>query len=67
MVCGELDGAGRGENGLYRLNVEFKEMLGRLGVPVDWISVPGVAHDTKGLYGRAGLESLKFLEKRFGR
>lgn len=67
MVCGELDGADRAEGGLYRLNVEFKEMLKKLNVPVDWVSVPGVAHDTKGLYDRAGLDSLKFLEKRFKR
>jgi endo-1,4-beta-xylanase len=67
MVCGELDGADRKEAGLFRLNVEFKDLLGKLNVAVDWVAVPGVAHDTKGLYDRAGLESLRFLEKRFKR
>jgi enterochelin esterase-like enzyme len=67
MICGELDGAERAEGGLYALNVEFQDMLKKLGVAVDWKSVPGVAHDTKGLYERAGLESLRFLDERFPR
>jgi len=58
MVCGEQDG-------LYKANVEFKELLATLRIAVDWVSVPGVAHDTTGLYRRVGLESLKFIERGF--
>lgn len=35
----------------------------RMKIPVDWVPVPGVGHDTKGLYQRVGLESLRFMEK----
>lgn len=66
MVSGELDGADRPE-GLFKLNGEFKELLKKLGIDVDWVPVPGVAHDTKGLYDRAGLDSLKFVTARFRR
>lgn len=55
MVCGDQDG-------LYPRNVKFKELLDELKIPVDWVVVPGVAHDTKGLYVKVGLESLKFIE-----
>lgn len=58
MVCGDKDG-------LYPLNVEFKDKLKKLGIPVDWVSIPDVAHDTKGLYRRVGVESLKFMEANF--
>ncbi len=58
MVCGDQDG-------LYKANVEFKELLGKLNIPVEWVPVPGVAHDTRGLYVRVGLESLKFMERHF--
>jgi enterochelin esterase-like enzyme len=55
MVCGDKDG-------LYPNNVKFKDLLGELKVPVDWVPVPGVAHDTKGLYVKVGVESLKFIQ-----
>jgi hypothetical protein len=54
MVCGE-------EDGLLRYNVRFKELLDRLHIDLEWAPVPGVAHDTKGLYQREGLASLKFF------
>lgn len=54
MVCGTDDR-------LFGLNVEFQELLKKLNIPVDWVPVPGVAHDTKGLYHRVGLESLRFF------
>ncbi len=58
MVCGDADG-------LYGSNVKFKDLLGELKIPVDWVPVPGVAHNTKGLYEEVGLESLLFLEESF--
>lgn len=58
MVCGEQDR-------LYPLNVEFRALLGKLGIAVDWVPVSGVAHDTRGLYRRVGIESLKFIEGTF--
>ncbi len=54
MVCGDADS-------LFPLNVKFKDKLIAMGVPVDWVSVPGVGHDTKGLFDRVGLDSLKFM------
>ena len=56
MVCGDQDR-------LYPANVEFKDLLDKLDISVDWVSVPGVAHDTTGLYRKVGLESLKFIER----
>ena len=58
MVCGDKDG-------LYDVNVRLKDRLAALNIPVDWVSVPGVAHDTKGLFDRTGLESLKFMHAAF--
>jgi enterochelin esterase-like enzyme len=58
LVCGDADG-------LYPANVEFTKLLEKLQLPFSWVSVPGVAHDTKGLYQRVGLESLKFMEAAF--
>jgi enterochelin esterase-like enzyme len=55
LVCGDADG-------LYPANVEFTKLLEKLSIPISWISVPGVGHDTKGLYQRVGLDSLKFIE-----
>jgi endo-1,4-beta-xylanase len=57
MVCGDKDS-------LYPLNVEFRDRLRSLDIPVDWVSIPDVAHDTKGLYRRVGIESLKFIQSR---
>lgn len=56
MVCGE-------EDRLFAANVKMKELLDRLQIPVSWAPVPGVAHDTGGLYRKVGLESLIFLEQ----
>jgi len=58
MVCGDKDG-------LYPVNVEFRDLLKSLDIPVDWVSIPDVAHDTKGLYRRVGVESLKFMHVNF--
>lgn len=58
MVCGDADR-------LFALNQEFKETLGKLEIPVDWVPVPGVGHDTKGLFDRVGVESLRFIETGF--
>lgn len=58
MVCGDADG-------LYGSNVKFKALLDSLKIPVDWVSVPGVAHNTQGLYEDSGLESLRFFEESF--
>lgn len=58
MVCGDQDR-------LYPHNVEFRALLEKLGIAVDWVSVPGVAHDTRGLYRRVGMESLLFLQQSF--
>jgi enterochelin esterase-like enzyme len=55
MVCGDKDS-------LYVLNTEFRDLLRSLEIPVDWVSIPGVAHDTKGLYQRVGVESLRFMQ-----
>jgi len=60
MVCGDADS-------LYPGNVEFTKVLERLSRPDSWVTVPGVGHDTKGLYQRVGLESLRFLELSFDR
>lgn len=59
MVCGDKDS-------LYALNVEFRDLLRSLSVPVDWVPVPDVAHDTKGLYQRVGVESLRFIQAQSG-
>ena len=56
MVCGDADG-------LFPVNVKFKDLLDSLNIPVSWVAVPGVKHDTKGLFDRTGLESMKFIEK----
>jgi endo-1,4-beta-xylanase len=58
MVCGEDDS-------LLDYNLQFKELLVRHRIAVDWTPVAGVAHDTKGLYRRVGLESLIFLQDGF--
>lgn len=58
LVCGDADW-------LYPANVAFKQLLDELRVPVDWVVVPGVAHNTMGLYEACGLESLHWLEDSF--
>ncbi|MCX8038186.1 MAG: DUF4038 domain-containing protein [Candidatus Sumerlaeia bacterium] len=58
MVCGEADG-------LFQSNAAFKDLLTSLSIPVDWVPVAGVAHNTMGLYEEKGLESLRFLEESF--
>jgi len=60
MVCGDQDS-------LYPLNKEFLEFLGTVDIPVSWVSVPGVAHETKRLYDRVGVESLEFMQRGFAR
>lgn len=56
MVCGDQDG-------LYGVNQEFRDRLRELGVAVEWEAVPGVAHDTKGLYERTGEAGLRFFAR----
>lgn len=58
LVCGDQDR-------LYEANENFKNRLAELHIPVDWVPVPGVAHDTKGLFDRTGVESLKFILRAF--
>ena len=60
MVCGDKDPN-------YPVNVEFKDFLGTMNIPVSWVSVPDLAHDTTGLYNRVGLESFKFMHEGFAR
>ena len=54
------------EDGPYQTNVYFKNLLDRLKIPYSWEVVPGVAHCTKCLYDKVGLEGLKFIEASFG-
>ena len=58
MVCGDADS-------LHPTNVEFMKLLEQMSIPVSWVSVPGLGHDTKGLYQRLGLESLHFIQAAF--
>ncbi len=58
MVCGDQDR-------LYPLNVEFRDLLLKLRIPVDWVPIAGVGHDTTRLYRRVGLESLEFMQRGF--
>ena len=58
MVCGDQDR-------LMAYNVKFKELLDSLNIPVSWVPVPDVAHDTRELYRRVGLEGLRFMESGF--
>ena len=60
MVCGDQDPA-------YPVNIEFKDFLATMNIPVSWVSVPDLAHDTTGLYNRVGLESFKFMQEGFAR
>jgi enterochelin esterase-like enzyme len=54
IVCGE-------EDGLLNYNVRFKELLDRLHIDHEWVTVPEVAHDTRGLYRREGRASLQYF------
>jgi endo-1,4-beta-xylanase len=58
LVCGDQDS-------LHAANLQFKGFLEGLKIPVSWVSIPGVAHDTKGLFDRVGVESLKFMHEAF--
>jgi S-formylglutathione hydrolase FrmB len=58
MVCGDQDP-------LHPLNLEFKAFLDSMNIRVLWVSVPGVAHDTPGLYNRVGIESFKIMQDGF--
>ncbi len=50
---------------LYPRNVEFKAHLDKLKIPVSYQEVEDEEHCTKCLYEKAGLESLKLMEKAF--
>lgn len=58
IVCGDKDN-------LFPNNLEFVKLLENLNVVHDWVVVPGIAHDTRGLYREKGIESLKFIESSF--
>lgn len=58
IVCGDQDPH-------YADNLKCKTFLESLKVPVSWVSVPGVAHDTTGLFNRVGVEGLKFMHEAF--
>ncbi len=50
---------------LYTLNVDFKAHLDKLKIPVSYQEIEGEEHCTKCLYEKAGLESLRLMEKAF--
>ena len=60
LVCGETDS-------LFPVNVSFKALLDRHEIPVSWVPVPGVGHETKALFDRTGVESLRFIHESFAR
>lgn len=55
IVCGDKDG-------LLPNNIKFKHLLDSLNILSEFIIVPGVAHDTRGLYEKTGIASLRFME-----
>ena len=54
------------EDGLYQTNVDFKNLLDELKIPYSWKVIETVAHCTKCLYDKVGLEGLEFIEAGFG-
>jgi endo-1,4-beta-xylanase len=58
LVCGDQDQH-------HAENLKFKAILEGLQIPVSWVSVPGVGHDTTGLFSRVGVESLAFMHEAF--
>lgn len=50
---------------LYERNTEFKAHLDKLKIPVSYQEIEGEEHCTKCLYEKAGLDSLKLMEKAF--
>lgn len=58
IICGDKDPA-------YQVNVAFKELLESLKIPVSWVTVEGLAHETTGLYNHAGVESFRFMQEGF--
>jgi len=58
MICGDQDR-------VYPANRQFVQLLNKLNIPVDWVVIPDVAHDTGQLYRRFGLESLAFMARDF--
>ncbi len=58
MVCGDKDM-------LYPANRQFVQLLNELKIPVEWVTIPDVAHDTGQLYRRVGSESLAFMGRDF--
>ncbi len=59
MVIGSNDN-------LYQANVDFKSLLDKLKIQYAWEVVPKVAHCTKCLYDKVGLEGMRFMEAGFG-
>jgi hypothetical protein len=57
-VCGDQD-----KN--HADNLKFKAFLETQNIPVSWVSIPGVAHETKALFDRVGVESLAFMNEGF--
>ena len=60
LVCGDQD-----EH--HAENLKFKVFLEGLKIPVSWVSVPGVGHDTTGLFDRVGIASLTFMHEAFAK
>jgi enterochelin esterase-like enzyme len=60
LVCGDQDQH-------HAANLKFKAFLEGLKIPVSWVSIPGVGHDTKGLFDRVGVESLEFMHEGFAK
>jgi len=54
MICGDQDR-------LYAANEKFVQLLRKLEIPIDWITAPGVAHETGKLYRLFGLDGLTFM------
>ncbi len=60
LVCGDQDQ-------LHPANLKFKAFLEEQKIPFTWVSIPGVGHDTKGLFDRVGVESLKLMHEAFAK
>lgn len=60
LVCGDQDQH-------HAANLKFKGFLEGLNIPVSWVSMPGVGHDTSGLFDRVGVESLTFIHEAFAK
>lgn len=60
MVCGDQDN-------LHEPNLKFKAFLEAQRIPVSWVSIPGLGHQTKELFDRVGIEGIRFMQDAFAR